>query len=82
MILACCDAHSEGQPGDFMESGAQIAECLSWFFLFDALNRVLERLNKRLRVSQVAFSQLEFRDQYTVFVHEDQAIALFHRNAL
>ena len=57
------------------------AQCQSLgFLIIDALDRILERRDERLRVSQVAFSQLKFRDHHTVFVHNDQPIAIFHND--
>lgn len=53
----------------------------SGFLLFDVLDRLRERRDERRRVGQVVLSHLEFRDQYTVFVHEDQTIAPFHSDA-
>jgi hypothetical protein len=50
----------------------------SGFFLFDLLDRLLERSHERHRISQIPLSDLEFRDQYTVLVHKHQTIALFH----
>ena len=63
-------------------SEPRIGAVPSGFFLFDVLDRLLERPDERLRVSQVAFSHLEFRDQHTVFIDKDQTIALFHSDAL
>ena len=51
------------------------------FFFFDLLDRLLERRDKRLRVSQGVLGQLEFTHQHPVFVRQDQAIPLFHSNA-
>src|SRR5690242_4066407 len=50
----------------------------SGFFLFDLLDRLLERSHERHRISQIALSDLEFGDQYAVLVHKNQTIALFH----
>ena len=51
------------------------------FFLFDLLDRLLERRDERLRVSQGVLGQLEFTHQHPVFVRQDQAIPVFHGNA-
>lgn len=48
------------------------------FFLLDLLDRLLERSHECHRVSQVALSDLEFRDQYAILVYKHQTIALFH----
>jgi hypothetical protein len=53
----------------------------SGFFLFDLLDRLLERSHERHRVSQVALSDLEFRDQYAVMVYKHQTITLFHSDS-
>jgi len=53
----------------------------SSFFLFDLLDRLLERRDERLWVSQVVLGQLEFTHQHTVFVRKDQAVTLFHGDA-
>jgi hypothetical protein len=47
-------------------SEPRIGAAPSGFFLFDVLDRLLERPDERLGVSQAAFSYLEFRDQHTV----------------
>ena len=54
----------------------------SRFLLFDVVDRLFERRDKGLRLSQGVLRQLEFRDQYTGFVDNDQPIALFHSHAL
>ena len=54
---------------------------LSEFLLFDVGNRLFERRDKGLRLSQIVLRQLKFRDQHTVFIDNDQPIALFHRHA-
>jgi hypothetical protein len=64
--------------------GLLCAEVVCWassFFLFDLLDRLLERRDERLRVSQVVLGQLEFTNQHTVFVRKDQAVTLFHGDA-
>ena len=54
---------------------------LSEFLLFDVGNRLFERRDKGLRLSQIVLRQLKFRDQHTVFIDNDQPITLFHRHA-
>jgi len=49
--------------------------------LLRCLDRLFERRDKGLRLSQGVLRQLEFRNQYTVFINNDQPIALFHRHA-
>ena len=51
-------------------------------FFFDVLDRLLERRDKDLRLSQAVFRQLEFRNQHTGLVHNNQPKALFHRHTL
>ena len=54
---------------------------ISGLFLFNILDRLFERLDKSLRLSQSVFRQLEFRDQHAGFVDNNQPIALFHSDA-
>jgi hypothetical protein len=53
----------------------------SWFILFDVVDRPFDPRDKGLRPSQGVLRQLELRNQYTVFIDNDQPIALFHRHA-
>jgi hypothetical protein len=54
---------------------------ISGLFLFNILDRLFERLDKGLRLSQGVLRQLEFRNQHAGLVDNDQPIALFHSNA-
>lgn len=54
---------------------------ISGLFFFNILNRLFERLDKSLRLSQSLFRQLEFRDQHAGLVDNDQPIALLHSDA-
>jgi hypothetical protein len=58
-----------GKRADVVTSGLR---------LFDVLDRLLESRDERRRVGQVALGQLEFRNQYTGLVDNDQTIALIH----
>jgi len=51
---------------------------ISGLFLFNILDRLFERPDKGLRLSQGILSQLELRDQHASLVDNDQPIALFH----
>ena len=54
----------------------------SRLFLFNPFDRLYERRDKYLRLSQGVLRQLELRDQHARFVDNDQPIALFHSHAL
>ena len=66
------------QPGE-AATGTVVA--LSEFFHFDVVDRLFERRDKGVRLSQGILRQLKLRDQHTVFIDNDQPIALFHRPA-
>ena len=55
---------------------------LSKFLLFDIVDRLCERFDKGLRLSQGILRQLKLRDQDTVFIDNDQPIALLHQHTL
>ena len=48
------------------------AVVLSEILLVDVVNRLFESRDKGLRLSQGVLRQLEFRDQHTVFIDNDQ----------
>lgn len=50
----------------------------SRLLLFDVLDRLFDRCDKGLRLSQGVLRQLEFRNQHTGTVDNDQPITLFH----
>ena len=50
----------------------------SRLLLFDASNRPFDPRDKSLRLGQGVLRQLKLRNQYTVFIDNDQPIALFH----
>ncbi|HMI39074.1 MAG TPA: hypothetical protein VK500_04145, partial [Nitrospiraceae bacterium] len=47
-------------------------------FFFDVLDRLLERRDKRPRLSQAVLRQLEFRDQNTIPFYDNKSVALLH----
>lgn len=52
----------------------------SRLLLFDVLDRLFDRCDKGLRLSQGALRQLKFRNQHTRIVDNDQSITLFHND--
>ena len=52
---------------------------MSGLFFFNILDRLFERRDKSFRLSQRVLRQLEFRDQHTSLVHNDQPITLLHK---
>jgi hypothetical protein len=51
---------------------------MSGLFFFNILDRLFERGDKGFRLSQRILRELEFRDQHTGLVHNDQPITLLH----
>ena len=50
-------------------------------FFFDLFDRLLEPSHECFRVSQVPLGELEFTDQHTILVYDDESITLFHSDS-
>ncbi|HEV8329670.1 MAG TPA: hypothetical protein VGQ08_19555 [Nitrospiraceae bacterium] len=67
-----------GIIGDYavvLREQATMRAYASGIFLFDVLDRLLQRRDERDRVTTHVLGQLKFRNQDTGFVYDDESIA-------